>query len=73
MGSPKFRSAPEPRATPTFLLLVFDDGLSKPQLQANFEVAGFVYYGNIKESVLTTNSLFEPSFGELEVTYGHYL
>jgi len=26
-------------------------GLGKPQLHAKFEVAGFIYYGNIKESV----------------------
>jgi len=26
-------------------------GLGKPQRHAKFEVAGFIYYGNIKESV----------------------
>jgi len=26
-------------------------GLGKPQLHAKFEVAGFIYYGNIRESV----------------------
>jgi len=26
-------------------------GLSKPQLQAKFEVAGFICYGNIRKSV----------------------
>jgi len=26
-------------------------GLGKPQLYAKFEVAGFIYYGNITESV----------------------
>ena len=36
-------------------------GLDKPQLDAKFIVAGFIYYGNIREFVL--NSLFEPPFG----------
>jgi len=27
-------------------------GLGKPQLHAKFEVAGFIYYENIRESVL---------------------
>jgi len=27
-------------------------GLGKPQLHAKFEVAGFIYYGNIMEFVL---------------------
>jgi len=26
-------------------------GLGKPQLQAKFEVAGFIYYGDIREIV----------------------
>jgi len=26
-------------------------GLGKPQLHAKFEVVGFIYYGNIRESV----------------------
>jgi len=35
-----------------FLLVRFVDGLGKLQLHARFEVAGFVYYGNIGEYVL---------------------
>ena len=40
--------------------------LSKPQLQDKFEVAGFIYYGNIRESVYKRQiRFFEPPFGEL--------
>jgi len=35
----------------------------KPQLYAKFEVAGLIYYGNIREFVFyTTNSLSDPPF-----------
>jgi len=44
-------------------------GLDKPQLCAKFEVAIFVYYGNIRESIFKRQIRFEPPFGELVVTY----
>jgi len=37
--------------------------LGKPQLLAKFEVAGFMYYGNIQESVSKRQIRFEPPFG----------
>ena len=37
-------------------------GLGKPELSAKFEVAGFIYYGNIRKSVFKQNSLYEPLF-----------
>ena len=46
-------------------------GLGKPKLHAKFEVAGFIYYGSIRESVFKRQiRFFEPLFGELGVTYG---
>jgi len=33
-------------------------GPGKPQLHAKFEVAGFIYYGNIRESVLKPKIIF---------------
>jgi len=49
-------------------------GLGKPQLPAKFEVAGFIYYGNIREFV------FERQMGfmslllrDLCVMYALYL
>ena len=48
-------------------------GLGKPQLLAKLEVAGFIYYGNIREFVFNGdkpkwgNPLF---FGETDVTVG---
>ena len=60
--------------TPTFSSACdFMMGLGKPQLRAKFEVAGFICYGNIRESVLNDNSLFEPPLGELEIPYGIHL
>jgi len=49
--------------------------LGKPQLHAEFEVAGFIYYGNIRESVFKLQIRFlSRPLGELEVTYGlHHL
>jgi len=48
--------------------------LGKPQLHAKFEVDGFIYYGNIRESVFnTTNSLFEPPFGKLGAIRTSYI
>ena len=45
-------------------------GLGKPQLHAKFEVAGFIYYGKIRESVLKRQIRFmSHHFGELGVTY----
>jgi len=49
-------------------------GLGKPQLQAKFEVAGFIYYGNIRESVFKRQIRFlTHPLGELAVTYGLHL
>jgi len=49
-------------------------GLGKPQLHAKFEIAGFTYYGNIRESVLKLQIRFlSHALGELGATYGHYL
>jgi len=49
-------------------------GLGKPQLQAKFEVAGFIYYGNIRESVIKQQIRFlSHPLGELGVTYGLHL
>jgi len=44
-------------------------GLGKPQLHAKFEVAGFIYYGNIKESVFKQQIRFlSHPLGKLVVT-----
>jgi len=49
-------------------------GLGKPQLQAKFEVAGFIYYGNIRESVVKGQIRFlSHPLGELRVTNGLHL
>jgi len=49
-------------------------GLGKPQLHAEFEVAVFIYYGNIKESVFKRQIRFlSYPLGELGVTYGLHL
>jgi len=46
-------------------------GFGKPQLHAKFDVAGFIYYGNIKESVFKRQIRFlSHPLGELGVTYG---
>jgi len=34
--------------------------LGKPQLRAKFEIAGFIYYGNIRESVFKGQIRFKP-------------
>ena len=39
-------------------------GLGKPKLLANFEVSGFIYFGNISEVVFKRQiRFFEPPFG----------
>ena len=40
-------------------------GLGKLQLHAKLEVAGFVYYGNIREYVFNDKFAFEPTYGGL--------
>ena len=46
-------------------------GLGKPQLRAKFEVAGFIYYENIWETVFKRQIRFlSHPLGELGVTYG---
>jgi len=46
-------------------------GLGKLQLRAKFEVAGFIYYGNIREFVFKQHFHFlSHPLGELEVMYG---
>jgi len=50
--------------------------LSKPQLQAKFEVAGFIYYENIRESVFKRQIRFfelGPTLCGVRVTYGLHL
>jgi len=42
-------SSPRPGPHLLFLLVGLDNGLGKPQLHAKFEIAGFIYYGNIRE------------------------
>jgi len=43
-------------------------GLGKPQLHAKFEVAGFIYYANIRESVFKRQIHFlSHLLGELGV------
>jgi len=44
-------SFPSPGQHPLFFLWDLMMGLGKPQLQSKFEVAGFIYYGNIRKSV----------------------
>jgi len=36
-----------------------------PPLRATFEVAGFICYGNIRESVFKQKFAFEPPFGRV--------
>jgi len=51
-------------------------GLAKPQLRAKFEVAGFIYYGNVREFVFKRQIPFLSHFfwgGELGVTYRFHL
>ena len=46
-------------------------GLSKPQLQAKFEVAGFIYYENLRAFVFKRQIRFlSRPLWELGVTYG---
>jgi len=46
-------------------------GLAKLQLRAKIEVAGFVYYGEIREFVFKRPASFlSHPLGELGVTYG---
>jgi len=55
-------SSPSPGPHPFFLLVGFEMGLGKPQLLAKFEVAGFIYYGNIRESVFKGQIGFRATF-----------
>jgi len=49
-------------------------GLGKLQLHAEFEVAGFIYNGNISEFVFKRQIRFlSDPLGELGVTYGLHL
>jgi len=51
-------------------------GLGKPQEHAKFEVAGFIYYGNIREFVFKRQIRFlilRHALGKLGVTYGLHL
>ena len=46
-------------------------GLGNPQLHAKFEVAGFIHYGNIRESVFKRQIRFlSHPLRKLGVTYG---
>jgi len=44
-------SSANPRPRPLVLPVGSDDGPWQTQLHAKVEVAGFIYYGNIRESV----------------------
>jgi len=49
-------------------------GLGKPQLLAKFEVAGFVYYGNIREFVFIRHiRFFSHPVREFGVMYGLHI
>jgi len=48
-------------------------GLCKPHRHANFEVAGFIYYGNINESVFKQIRFLSHPLRELGVTYRLHL
>ena len=49
-------------------------GLSKLQLRSKFEVAGFIYYGNIRKSDFKRQIRFlGHPLGELGVPYGLHL
>jgi len=68
------RSVPRPGAIPLFFYWDLMIGLGKPQLLAKFEVAAFIYYGNIKEYVFKRQIRFLGHFlGALRVTYGIHL
>jgi len=71
-GKPQMSAnSPSPGQHPLCLPVVLMMGFRKPQLRVKFEVAGFVSYGNIRESVFKREISFlsHPS-GELGVTYG---
>ena len=52
----------------------FMTGLGKPQLHAIFEIAGFIYYGNIRKSVFKRQIRYlSRPLREVGVTYGLYL
>jgi len=64
MGSTNFWELLLPRATPTFLLVGSDD---KPwqtaaAVHTKFEVAGFIYYGHIREFVFKRQIRFLSHF-----------
>jgi len=49
-------------------------GLGKSHLHAEFEVAGFIYYGNIRKFVFKQHIRFlGHPLGELRVTYKLHL
>jgi len=61
-GNPKFLGDPLTQATPTFYSgCDFIMGIGKPQLHAKFEIASFIYYGNIRELVF--KNWDKPKFG----------
>jgi len=46
-------------------------GLGKPQLYVKIKVAAFIYYGNIRESIIKRQICFlSHHLGELGVPYG---
>jgi len=62
-------SSPSPEPHPFFLLVGFYDGPWQTPAAAKFEVAGFIYYGNIMESVFKRQIRFlSHHLGELGVT-----
>jgi len=64
-------SSSSPGPHPLFLLLGFDDGPWQTQLHAKFEVAGYIYYENIREFVFKRRIRFlSHPLGELGITYG---
>jgi len=75
-GKPQISgNSPSPGPHPVFFIVGFDDGLWQTlQLHAIFEVAGFINYGSIRESVFKRQIRFlSHPLGQLGVTYGLHL
>jgi len=72
--APNFGEHPWPRATPTFFLPVgFHDGPWQTAAACQIWNRWLHSIRKYENLFLTTNSLFEPPFRELGVTYGHHL
>jgi len=60
-GAQKFWGAPLAQGHAHFFAWDFMMGLKKPQLLAKFNVADFIYYGNIREFVFKNSD--KPKWG----------